>query len=111
MYVFGVSACLRGSCCSERPFISSSFKKQLQRLLFSIFIKLLARFLRIKSINKIVEKGEVFLSEEKKKTDYLGLGLSLGVAMGASLGMLMDNIGFGIAIGTSLGVAFGTAMN
>lgn len=74
-------------------------------------MKLLARFLRIKGINKTVEKREVFLSEEKKKTDYLGMGLGLGVAMGASLGMLMDNIGFGIAIGTSLGVAFGTAMN
>jgi len=74
-------------------------------------MKLLAQFLRIKGSNKIVEKGEVFLSEEKKKTDYLGLGLGLGVAMGASLGMLMDNIGFGIAVGTSLGVAFGTAMN
>ncbi|MEN3154560.1 hypothetical protein [Priestia aryabhattai] len=51
------------------------------------------------------------MSEEKKKTDYLGVGLGLGVAMRASLGMLMDNIGFGIAIGTSLGVVFGTTMN
>lgn len=74
-------------------------------------MKLLAQFLRIKDINKTVEQGEVFLSEEKKKTDYLGMGLGLGVATGASLGMMMDNIGFGIAIGTSLGVAFGTAMN
>lgn len=70
-------------------------------------MKLLARFLRIKGINKIVEKRSGFLSEEKKKTDYLGMGLG----MGASLGMLMDNIGLGIAIGTALGVAFGTAMN
>jgi hypothetical protein len=70
-------------------------------------MKLLAQFLRIKGINKIVEKRSGFLSEEKKKTDYLGMGLG----MGASLGMLMDNIRFGIAIGTALGVAFGTAMN
>ncbi|WP_335576069.1 hypothetical protein [Priestia megaterium] len=74
-------------------------------------MKLLAQFLRIKGINKIVEKRIGFLSEEKKKTDYLGMGLGMGVAMGASLGMLMDNIGFGIAIGTALGVAIGTAMN
>ncbi len=74
-------------------------------------MKLLAQFLRIKGINKMVAKRSDFLSEEKKGTDYLGVGLGLGVAMGASLGMLMDNIGFGIAIGTSLGVVFGTAMN
>ncbi|WP_176524265.1 hypothetical protein [Priestia megaterium] len=42
------------------------------------------------------------MSEEKKKTDYLGMGLGMGVAMGASLGMLMDNIGFSIAIGTAM---------
>lgn len=74
-------------------------------------MKLLARFLRIKGINKIVATRSDFLSEEKKKTDYLGMGLGLGIAMGASLGMLMDNIGFGIAIGTLLGVVFGTTMN
>lgn len=74
-------------------------------------MKLLARFLRTKGINKIVAKRSDFLSEEKKKTDYLGGGLGLGVAMGASLGMLMDNIGFGIAIGTSLGVVLGTTLN
>lgn len=74
-------------------------------------MKLLAQFLRIKGINKIVEKRSGFLSEEKKKTDYLGVGLGLGVAMGGSLGMFMDNIGFGVAIGTSLGIVFGTAMN
>ncbi|MGG0537504.1 hypothetical protein [Priestia aryabhattai] len=51
------------------------------------------------------------MSEEKKKANYLGMGLGLGVAMGASLGMLKDNMGFGIAIGTSLGVVFGTTMN
>lgn len=51
------------------------------------------------------------MSEEKKKADYLGMGLGLGVVMGASLGMLKDNMGFGIAIGTSLGVVFGTTMN
>lgn len=51
------------------------------------------------------------MPEEKKKTDYLGMGLGLGIAMGASLGMMMDNIGFCIAIGTSLGVVFGTTMN
>lgn len=65
-------------------------------------MKLLARFLRIKGINKIVEKRNSFLSVEKKKTDYLGMGLGMGVAMGASLGMLMDNIGFGIAVGTAM---------
>ncbi|MHC5532570.1 hypothetical protein [Priestia megaterium] len=42
------------------------------------------------------------MSVEKKKTDYLGMGLGMGVAMGTSLGMLMDNIGFGIAIGTAM---------
>lgn len=51
------------------------------------------------------------MSEEKKKANYLGMGLGMGVAMGASLGMLKDNMGFGIAIGTSLGVVFGTTMN
>lgn len=65
-------------------------------------MKLLARFLRIKGINKIVKKRSDFLSEEKKKTDYLGMGLGMGVAMGASLGMLMDNIRFGIAVGTAM---------
>ncbi|MFL0496737.1 hypothetical protein [Priestia megaterium] len=42
------------------------------------------------------------MSEEKKKTDYLGMGLGMGVAMGASLGMLMDNIWLGIANGTAM---------
>jgi len=41
-------------------------------------MKLLAQFLRIKGINKIVEKRSGFLSEEKKKTDYLGMGLGMG---------------------------------
>lgn len=72
-------------------------------------MKLLAQFLRIKGINKMLGKRRGLLSKEKK--DYLGMGLGLGIAMGASLGMLMDNIGFGIAIGTSLGIVFGTAMN
>jgi hypothetical protein len=74
-------------------------------------MKLLARFLRIKGINKMVGKRSDFLSQEKKSTDYLGIGLGLGVAMGVSLGMLTDNLGFGITIGTSLGVVFGTTMN
>ncbi len=72
-------------------------------------MKLLAQFLRIKGINKMLGKRSGLLSKEKK--DYLGMGLGLGIAMGASLGMLVDNIGFGIAIGTSLGIVFGTAMN
>ncbi|MDR7242578.1 hypothetical protein [Priestia megaterium] len=59
----------------------------------------------------MVAKRSGFLSEEKKKTDYLGIGLCLGVAMGGSLGLLTNNLGFGIAIGTSLGVVFGTTMN
>ncbi len=74
-------------------------------------MKLPAAFLRIKGINKMAGKRSGFLSEGKKETDYLGVGLGLGVAMGVSLGMLTDNLGFGIAIGTSLGVVFGTTMN
>ncbi len=45
-------------------------------------MKLLAQFLRIKGINKIVEKRSGFLSPEKKKTDYLGMGLGWALRWG-----------------------------